>query len=72
MRVRKLCYTGSFEPTKMKLVEGVCASEDVIPKDSSTNYKSNGSHKLPAKKRDDIKQMYTKFIQRDKWPDFLL
>ena len=23
MRVQKLCYTGSFEPRKMKLVEGV-------------------------------------------------
>lgn len=68
MRVRQLCYTGSFEPTKMKLVAGVSASVNAIP---SSTYKSNGSHQLSAKKLDDMKQMYTKFVPRDKWPEFL-
>ena len=69
MRVRKLCYTGAFEPTKMKLIGGVSTDLDAIPK---SDYKStNGSHKLTAKKLDDLKQMYTKFIERGKWPDFL-
>ena len=68
MRVRQLCYTGSFEPTKMKLVAGVSADVDAIP---SSNYKSNGSHQLSAKKLDDMKQMYTKFVPCNKWPEFL-
>ena len=69
MRVRQLCYTGAFEPTKMKLASGVHASLDAIPKES--NYKcTNSTHQLTAKKLD-LKQMYAKFIPRDKWPDFL-
>ena len=71
MRVRQLCYTGAFEPTKMKLASGVHATLDAIPKEES-NYKcTNSTHQLTAKKLDDLKQMYTKFIPRDKWPDFL-
>lgn len=42
MCVRKLCYTGAFEPTKMKLIGGVSTDLDAILK---SDYKStNGSH----------------------------
>ena len=36
MRVRKLCYTGSFESSKMKIAQGVSSDLDAIPKESSS------------------------------------
>ena len=39
---------------KMKLVGGVSASVDAIPKESNSNYKSNGSHQLSAKKNNSM------------------
>ena len=71
MRVRKLCYTGSFESSKMKIAQGVSSDLDAIPKESSSYKATSECHELSSKKMEDLKSMYTKFVCRTKWPEFL-
>ena len=71
MRVRQLCYTGSFESSKMKVARGVSTTVDAIPKDLSSYKATNECHTLSSKKMEDLKSMYAKFICRTKRPEFL-
>lgn len=71
MRVRELCYTGSFDSSKMKIARGVSPSLDVIPKESSSYKTMKQCHELSTKKMEDLKSMYAKFICRTRWPEFL-
>ena len=68
MKVREKCYTGTLKdtPTKVKKGTDLC-----IPRVSDT-YKSKGLLRpLTDKKTEDLKQMFEKSIQVDRWPDFL-
>ena len=71
MRVRELCYTGTFDSSKMKVTRGVSPTLDAIPKESSSYKAINECHELSTRKMEDVKSMYTKFICRTRWPEFL-
>lgn len=62
MHVRKLCYTGSFESSKMKIAQGVSSDLDAIPKESSSYKATSEYHELSSKKMEYLKSMYTKFV----------
>ena len=69
LRVRELCYTGSFQNTKMKLAREANATD--LASDSDSHKVTNQCHDLPAAKLADLKQMYSRFIQRVHWPEYV-
>ena len=70
LRVRNLCYSGNFTNLKPKLVNGASLSNSIIPVNCS--YKSKDMcHELSATKLKDMKQMYSKFIARPLWPEWV-
>lgn len=69
--VRELCYTGTFNSNKVKVLAGACLEGDAIPKTESYRA-TKQTHQLSTTKLGDLKQMYNKFIQREKWPDMIL
>ena len=71
MRVRELCYTGSFSNTTMKLVRGATATDVIIPTNHDSYKETNQCHKLSATKLADLKVMYFRFIQHLLWPEHL-
>ena len=57
--------------SKRHVKKGFLATDLCIPRVSDT-YKSKGLLRpLIDKKMEDLKQMFEKFIQVDRWPDFL-
>lgn len=71
MKVRERCYAGALRDTPTKVKRGFCANESSIPRISDT-YKARGLVKsIPESKVGHLNQMYSKFIEKERWPNFL-
>ena len=69
MKVRKMCYSGTFSDTPMKIID---ATQTAIPTISHTYNAKKLIKELSKVKETDMKQMYTNFIQRERWHELLL
>ena len=69
MKVREQCGSGDYRVNKLKMRKGSKPQDECFP-EPTHNYLSS-LHPISADKAKDMNTMYSRFISRDKWPDYL-
>ena len=69
MQVRDRCGSGDYKSSKLKLRKGSKPEDKRFPQ-PSCNYVST-HHPISSDKAKDMNTMYSWFISRDKWPDYV-